>query len=93
MFSILSGGEVTSCVMNVSLNVDVGTAVEGITSVIKGSGVFVITTGEGVKVGMTPPNGVGVEYCPHREAFPPQDASKNEAVIKKLIRRFTKLIR
>ncbi len=40
-----------------------------------------------------PPNGVGVTYCPHREVFPTQDASKNEAVIKKLIRRFTKLIR
>jgi hypothetical protein len=37
-----------------------------------------------------PPSGVGVAYCPHNEAFPPQAARKKEAAIKKLISRFTR---
>jgi hypothetical protein len=37
-----------------------------------------------------PPGGVGVKYCPHREAFPAQDARKKEAAIIKPISRFTK---
>jgi len=54
-------------------------------------GVCVTTTaGAGEDVEGIPPNGVGVAYCPHKEAFPPQDASKKEAAIKKPISRFTK---
>jgi hypothetical protein len=54
-------------------------------------GVVVITAGEiGDEVGGMPPSGVGVAYCPHNEAFPPQDAIKKVAGIKKLISRFTK---
>jgi hypothetical protein len=50
-----------------------------------------ITVGAGGEVGEAPPSGVGVAYCPHRDAFPPHaDAvSRNEAAIKKLIGRFT----
>jgi len=90
---VFSVSEATSCVTNASLNVDVG--VTGSTvSMTKGLmvvGVVVaMTAGAGAEVGGTPPNGVGVMYCPHKEAFPAQDASKNEAAIKKLISRFTK---
>jgi hypothetical protein len=89
----LSLREATSCVTNASLNV--GTGVTGSTvSTTNGliaAGVWVTTTaGAGEAVGGIPPNGVGVVYCPHREAFPAQDDSKKEAAIKKLISRFTK---
>ena len=53
------------------------------------AGVWVGTTA-GEAVGGSPPNGVGVTYCPHKDAFPVQEASKKEAAIKKLISRFTK---
>jgi hypothetical protein len=54
-------------------------------------GVVVATTaGAGETVGEFPPDAVGVAYCPHKEAFPTQDASKKETAIKKLISRFTK---
>ncbi len=88
--------EATSCVTNASPNVGVGTVVCVATSVTNGLvGVGSVTTGigEGDEVGGAPPNGVGVLYCPQSEVVPLQDASMNEAVIKKLIRRFTKLIR
>ncbi len=88
--------EATSCVTNASPNVGVGTVVCVATSVMNGLvGLGSVATGmgDGDEVGGTPPKGVGVLYCPQSETFPPQDASKNEAVIKKLIRRFTKLIR
>ena len=90
---MLLASEATSCVTNASLNVGIGVA--GLTvSITKGLivvGVVVATTaGAGEEVGGTPPNGVGVIYCPHKEAFPAQDASKKEAAIKKLISRFTK---
>jgi hypothetical protein len=47
-------------------------------------------TGAGEAVGGSPPSGVGVKYCPHKEAFPAQEASRKEAAIKKLVSRFTK---
>jgi hypothetical protein len=34
--------------------------------------------------------GVGVAYCPHRDALLPQEAIKKDAAIKRLIDRFTK---
>jgi hypothetical protein len=84
---------VTSCVTNASLNVGTGVT-ESTVPTTKGlivAGVCVATTaGAGEEVDGFPPNGVGVVYCPHREALPAQDASKKEAVIKKLISRFTK---
>jgi hypothetical protein len=46
--------------------------------------------GTRVEVGGMPPGGVGVKYCPHNEAFPVQDASKNDATIIEPISRFTK---
>jgi hypothetical protein len=75
------------------LNVGVGIGVLVMSSGTNGSGVTVAITGEGVRVGRIPPGAVGVAYCPHREAFPTQDASKKEAAIKKLISRFTKGVR
>jgi alkyl hydroperoxide reductase subunit AhpF len=50
-------------------------------------------TGTELEVGGIPPKDVGVAYCPHNDGLLLQDASKNEVVIKKLISRFTKLIR
>ena len=48
----------------------------------------------GIDVGEAPPSGVGVTYCPHRDAFSPaphaEVASKNDAAIKRLMSRFTK---
>ena len=93
---MLSVSEVTGCVTNASLNV--GWGVTGLTvSTTKGLtavGVCVATiAGAGATVGGFPPGGVGVAYCPHKEAFPPQDASKKEAAIKILISRFTKGVR
>ena len=65
----------------------IGSTTKGLTS----AGVVVGTTaGAGDEVGGFPPNGVGVAYCPHKEAFPAQEASKKEAAIKKLMIRFTK---
>jgi len=80
-------------VTNASLNVEVG--VTGATvSTTKGLitvGVIVATTaGAGEAVGGFPTNAVGVTYCPHKDAFPAQDASKKEAAINKLMSRFTK---
>jgi hypothetical protein len=85
-------GETTCCVINASLKVGVETAVLVADSVTKinGSGVSVAITGTDAGI---PPSGVGVAYCPHREALPPQAVSKKEIVIKTLISRFTKLIR
>jgi hypothetical protein len=59
-------------------------------AVTNGATVAVPVAGRREGVGEVPPNGVGVAYCPHREGVPPQDASRKEAAIKKLIRRFTK---
>jgi hypothetical protein len=90
---VFSVSEAASCVTNASLKVDVG--VTGSTVLII-SGLIVLgvvvamIVGAGEAVGGTPPKGVGVTYWPHKEAFPAQDASKNEAAIKKLISRFTK---
>jgi len=90
---VLSVREATSCVMNASLNVGVGITVFVTACVTNGLAGSVAMAGmEGEVVG-TPPSGVGVAYCPHNEAFPPQDASKKEAAIKALISRFTKLFR
>lgn len=92
---VLSVREATSCVMNASLNVGVGIGVmvlgtAAVTNGLMGS----VATGTEAEVGRTPPGGVGVAYCPHNDVvLPPQDASKKEAVTKKLISRFTKSIR
>ena len=79
--------------MNAPPNVEAGVTgstvptTKGLISV----GVCVITTaGAGEEVAGILPDGVGVAYCPHKEAFPAQDVSKKEAAIKKLISRFTK---
>jgi len=90
---VYSGVALPSCVTNASLKVGVGVAVFEMTSNTNGSGVWVTVAGTGDEVGRIPPRGVGVVYCPHSEAFPPQDASKKDAAIKTLISRFTKKIR
>lgn len=90
MFSVR---EATSWVTNASLNVGVGVtgSVVAMTKGLMMVGVVVATTaGAGEDVGGSPLNAVGVTYCPHKEAFPAQEASKKEAAIKKLMSRFTK---
>jgi hypothetical protein len=47
------------------------------------------TTGIGVEVAGAPPSGVGVRYCPHREALPTQDAVIKETAINKAESRLT----
>ena len=80
--------------MNASLNVGVGVMAGSKTRGMTVSGVCVgTTTGAGDEVGNAPPSGasgVGVTNCPHRDAVPPQAASKNDAAINRLISRFTK---
>lgn len=91
--AVLLVSDATSCVTNASLNVGAGVTGSTVptTKGLMAAGVCVATTaGAGEDVGGFPPIGVGVVYCPHREAFPAQDASKKEAAIKKLISRFTK---
>jgi hypothetical protein len=87
---VFSTSELVSCVTNASLKEAVGVTVSAIASKAIGSGVCVGITGTEVDVGGMPPRGVGVKYCPHKEAFPAQDARKNDAAIIKLISRFTK---
>jgi hypothetical protein len=41
------------------------------------------TAGAGVDVRTGPPRGVGVAYCPHRDALPTQDAVIKETAINK----------
>ncbi|RPH74326.1 hypothetical protein EHM76_03740 [bacterium] len=88
-------GEAAASVTNASLKVGVDITVFVTASITNGREVFVTTTGAGDVAGGTSPSAVGVAYCPHREAFPPHAdaARKKEAAIKKLISRFTKLIR
>jgi hypothetical protein len=47
------------------------------------------TAGAGVEVGIEPPRGVGVAYCPHRDALPTQDAVIKETAINKTESRLT----
>jgi hypothetical protein len=49
-----------------------------------------VGAGEGEDVRVAPLGAVGVAYCPHRDAFPAQEASKKDAAIRKLVSRFTK---
>lgn len=87
---VFSVSEVGSCVTNGPLKVGIGVTGSSVSMTTGLVGVVVATTaGAGVDVGGTPPNAVGVTYCPHREAFPAQDASKKEAAIKKPMSRFT----
>ena len=83
---VFSAGEAASCVTNTSLTETVGVTVSAKVSNTNTSGVFVGTAGTGEGVGETPPGGVGVEYCPHRDVFAPQDARKKEATIRKTVR-------
>jgi hypothetical protein len=88
--AVFSASGVLSCVTNASLKEAVGVTVSAMASKAMGSVVCVGITATGVEVGGMPPGGVGVKYCPHNEAFPEQDASKNDAAIIKLMSRFTK---
>ena len=47
------------------------------------------TAGAGVEVGESPPGGVGVAYCPHRDALPTQDVVIKETAINKTKSRLT----
>ena len=82
----------TSWVTNASLKVGVGVMVF-VTAAVTNGFAGSVATGAEAEAGGTPPSGVGVAYCPHNDALPPLDASNKEAAIKKLISRFTKLIR
>jgi hypothetical protein len=88
--AVFSIREAVSSVTNASLNEAVGVTVSATASKTDASGVCVGITG--VDVGGMPPSGVGVRYCPHKEAFPPHAgaANKKDAAIIKLISRFTK---
>jgi len=93
---VFSVSEATPLVTKASLKVGCGVA-GSVVSMTKGeivSGVVVATTaGTGDELGTMPPRAVGVAYCPHREVFPPQDASKKEAAINTLKSLFTKKVR
>jgi len=59
-----------------------------------GAGVSVTRLcGIGEEVGGIPPSGVGVAYCPHKEAFPMQDASMEDVIMRKMMARFTISVR
>ena len=89
----VSTTDVTPCVTNASLTrVGVGVFVVVIPDVIgsTGTGVSVGTiVGTGDNVGGTPPNGVGVVYWPHREAFPTQETSRQAETKTGIRTRFT----
>jgi hypothetical protein len=87
---VFSARAAVSGVTNASLKEGVGVTVFAAASNAKASGVCVGMTGMGDEVGGMPPSAVGVAYCPHKDAFPLQDASKKDAAIIELIRRFTK---
>ncbi len=83
----------TSWVTNASW-VAVGWGVEAVVSpIISGrASVGVIgwkTAGSGVEVGAKPPSGVGVVYCPHRDALPTHDAVNKETAINRPESRLT----
>ena len=84
----------TSCVTNAALNVGVTVLASSNVGWTNGVDVSATTVGGiGDEVGTAPPSGVGVVYCPHSAAFPPQDTIKKEAVIRKTMSRFTKQVR
>jgi hypothetical protein len=85
-----AAGSVTKASPNVAVGVGIGVTVFVAALAIKGLKVSVTIAGTVEEAVGMPPSGVGVAYCPHNEAFPPQAASKKEAAIKKLISRFTK---
>ena len=93
MIGVNAGGVfVSGCVTN-ALSRDVGVAVYSGNSVgVEGSWTKTsveYTSGIGDTISGTPPFGVGVWYCPHKDAFPMQDVSR-QAEIKKTIARFTR---
>jgi hypothetical protein len=91
---VLSVKDATSWVMKASLNVGVGITVLVTTGVTNGLVGSIVAAGAELEIVGIPPSGVGVAYCPHNDVvLLPQDASKKEVVIKKLISRFTKSIR
>ena len=51
------------------------------------SGTYIAGAGE--EVGGMPPNGVGVAYCPHRDALPAHEVVMKETAIKRPRIRFT----
>ena len=89
----VSTTDVTPCVTNASfISVGVGVFVVVMPNArgSKGMGVSVrVVVGTGDEVGGTPPNGVGVVYCPHKEAFPAQDTSMQDEIIRGKRTRFT----
>ena len=90
------GPAVASWVMKASLNVGTGVFVTSRTMELVDTGVCVTAgTVGGTDVVGAPPSGVGVTYCPHKEAVCPlaHAASKNDAAVKRLISRFTNEVR
>jgi len=58
-----------------------------------GAGVSVtMIAGTGEELGAAPPGGVGVMYCPHNDAFPIQDVSIVDVMMRRMTARFTKRI-
>jgi hypothetical protein len=82
-------GATVSGVTNASL-VTVGEG-RGVTSTAAMKGLSAVGVTDGITTGEDTgvPNGVGVRYCPHRDALPTQDAVSKETVINKAEMRFT----
>jgi len=89
----LSTADVTPCVTKASFtSVGVGVFVVVMPNArgSKGTGVSVrAIVGMGDEVGGTPPNGVGVVYCPHKDAFPTQETRRQAKIIIGKRTRFT----
>ena len=89
----VSTTDVTPCVTNASFTrVGVDVFVVVMPNVIASTGIGVsvsVVVGNGEDVGGTPPNGVGVVYCPHRDAFPTQETSRQAEIIRGKMTRFT----
>src|SRR5215203_1340449 len=88
------GRVVASCVTNASLvGVEAGAIKSDASFTTNGvctigvSDTKIVGTGE--DVGAAPPIGVGVAYCPHRDALPTHEAVVKDTAIKKPRIRFT----
>ena len=85
--------DVAPCVTKASFTrVGVGVFVVVIPKLIGSTGIgvsvkAVVGIGDGVEG--TPPSGVGVVYCPHKDAFPTQEASRHAEIIIGKRTRFT----
>src|SRR5215211_5907250 len=88
------GREVTSWVTKASLvMVEVGAIRSAASLTTSGPNAVGVSgtkiAGSGENVGAEPPSGVGVAYCPHRDALPTHEAVAKDTAIKRPRIRFT----